>query len=189
EVTEDGDTLKLGLGRGTKPSDGDKKAAQFEKSHPGYTMVDFDPYLGHAVMKRLKPEEIRARAVVAAALRFKPWEVKISSRSDGGYSAELPKYQPSQHAKKIEDDVVPTLGQPGWYWEVDARTNRIEIIPGELPTFAPAYPYPVEATPEPLHFPLGVKLGGRGEPNSPLELDLEDNSGALINGLAGSGKS
>ncbi|MGC0274972.1 hypothetical protein ACO0LV_18480 [Pseudactinotalea sp. Z1739] len=60
-ATESADTMLLGLARGTRPSDGEKIAAKFEDTHPGYKLTKFDPYLGQATMTKLSNPVIRAR--------------------------------------------------------------------------------------------------------------------------------
>ena len=178
------------LAASVKPSDAAKKQAEFEAEFPGYTMTTFDPYAHRFVMTRLTAEEVRARGLVAEALQVKPWDVQVTSRADNGFDFQLRSYVPSKHDARIREVATETLGRPGWYHRVDMQNMVLSIIPGELPTFPASYAYPFDApATDPFSIPVGVALGGDGEPNAPLDLRLADSAGGLVQGLAGAGKS
>jgi len=186
-----GRTFELNLPRGVKPADGDKFADKFEDANPGFTMTTFEPFRGFAVMTKLNTEEIRARAAIAGALSVKPWDVQVTARKGGGFKVNLPSsYVPSKHKTKLEEVASVVIGKPGWYVKVNTRELTAEVIPGELPTFPAAYPYPFDAPrSDPFSIPIGMDLGGEGRPNTLLDIRLDGSAGALLQGLAGSGKS
>lgn len=183
------DTLVLGLARGTKPSDGEKIAAKFEDAHPGFRLTKFDPYLGQATMTRLPAKVVRAREAVRVALGVKPWDVQVRATRDGGFEVELPKsYSPSKHYAKLVEVAEQVIGRPGWYVKANAAELTARIIPGERPTFEPAYPFPIDAPIDMFRLPLGRTLPAPGEEATTLKVNLADNVGLLLQGLAGSGK-
>lgn len=183
-------SIEVNLASSVKLSDAAKKQSDFESEYPGYTMTAFDPYAHRATLTRLTDEEIRARGLVAEALQVKPWDVQVTSRADNGFDFQLRSYVPSKHDARIREVAAETLGRPGWYHRVDMQNMVLSIIPGDLPTFPAAYPYPFDApTSDLFSIPLGVSLGGDGEPNIPLDMKLGDSAGGLLQGLAGSGKS
>lgn len=183
-------SITVPLSTTTKPTDGDKTQAKLESEYPEYTMTEFNPYARRATLTRLTAEEIRARGLVAEALQAKAWDVAVTSRADGGFDFAVRSYVPSKHNARIREVTTATLGRPGWYFRVDVQNMILSIIPGELPTFPAAYPYPFEAPAEDLFsIPLGMALGGDGIPNTPLDLRLADSAGGILQGLAGSGKS
>ncbi|GEL48828.1 hypothetical protein CHO01_39440 [Cellulomonas hominis] len=183
-------SITVPLATGIKPSDGDKTQAKLESDYPDYTMTAFNPYARSATLTRLAAEEVRARGLVAEALQVKPWDVQVTSRPDGGFDFQLRSYVPSKHDARIREVATATLGRPGWYFRVDVQNTVLSIIPGELPTFPAAYPYPFDGPVDDVfRVPIGVALGGDGSPNLPLDLNLADSAGAILQGLAGSGKS
>lgn len=192
------DARLVNLVKGTKPSDGDAMAAKFEAQFPGYSLTDFEPYLQKARLTRLSVDERRARDSIAIALGVKPWEVKIRSAAGGGFDLVLPKnYVPSKHDDKLQEVVDTAIGDAGWFIQTNSKTLRGRIIPGDPPTFDPAYPFDFSKLPqagsvsdkELWRIPLGVGLAARGEKNKPIAMDLSDSVGGLKVGLAGSGKS
>lgn len=204
QVTKDdgprSDSYRVELSRGTKVSDGDKIAANLESDpqHAGYYVTKFDPYISQATMSKLTEQEVRARAATAVALGVKPWDVQVKATRGGGFDIGLPgSYVPSKFDTKLEEVASQIVGKPGWYWEANPATMTGRIVPGELPVFEPVYQFDFSSLPAAgkvdaeirFRFPLGVALGGRGRPNTPIAMDLSDSVGALVVGLAGSGKS
>ena len=194
-----GNSYRVELRRGIKPSDGEKIAAELESdpTHAGHYMTSFDPYLAQATLTKLTGDELRARGAVATALGVKPWDVQAKAMRGGGFHIGLPKsYVPSKHDKKLEEVASEIVGKPGWFWRVDATAMKGELVPGELPTFPPAYMFDFSTLPEKnltvdddlWDIPIGVALGGRGKDNAPFAVDFKDSVGALLVGLAGSGK-
>jgi len=187
------------LARGTKPSDGDKVAAKMADQHEGFAMVRFEPFLGKALLAMMDENTQRARDAVAVALGAKPWDVGIHPRSDGGYDLDLPnRYVPSKHDDKLTEVATAVVGREGWYVDVDPKTLKASIIPGDPPTFPPTVPYPFEGQPtggfdhqsdEWSHVPLGITLGRTGgEPGPELITDFVLTPSAMVNGTTGSGK-
>jgi len=184
-----GQTLTLALAKGTRPTDGDRIASKFEDANPGYTLTEFKPFLGQAVMRKLSIGERQARDATAYALGMKPYDIRVSTRRGGGYSMVLPSYSPSKHDTKLDEVATTVVGQPGWYTQVDPATSTVQMIPAELPTFQKGYPYPFsEPTADIFRVPVGVALGGNGRPNETAFVDLDGTAGVLVTGLAGSGK-
>lgn len=193
EITEahhaDADTMILGLAQGTKPSDGDKIAARFEDAHPGWFLVDFEPFVGQATMRRLTANERRAREAIATGLRVKPWDVKVKAARGGGFNVGLPRsYEPGKQDEKLQEIAESVVGKVGWYVKTDPAKLAAQIIPGERPMFEPAYTYPVDAKIDKFALPIGLTLPEPGDRHDSLEVDLDDNVGLLLQGLAGSGK-
>jgi len=186
------DVKYVTLADGTKKSDGEAKAAHFEKSYPGYVMTDFRPLLRQAELTKMSPETQSARQAVSNVLRCKPWEVKIAPRSDGGYSLGLPEtYVHSKNYDALCETVEDTIGEEGWYVTVNTKTRRAEVIPSDPPTFPGMIPFPMNQTKiEPtMKLEFAEKLPAPGQKRGePLALDLSD-AMVQIGGLAGAGKS
>ena len=197
EKTEE--RFEVRLPRGTKPSDGEKVATKLEDQHPGYVLVEFEPFLGKATLARLTPAEQRCRGAVAVALGVKPWMVQVTTRLDGGFDLVLPHtYVPSKHEARIAEVATVVVGQEGWFAETDPKTLTASIIPGEPPSFSPVIPYPFKrAVPrfDPTsdgwsRTPLGRVLGRTGGEDGPeLTTDFVVAPHILVSGLTGSGKS
>lgn len=186
------DVKLVSLAKGAKKSDGEAKAATFEKNYPGYVMTDFQPLLGQAELTKMTTETQGARRAAANALRCKPWEVKIAPRPDGGYSLGLPEsYVHSKNYDSLCETVEDTIGDEGWYVTVDTKSRRAEIIPSDPPTFPGAIPYPMdqnEIVPS-MVLPIGERLPQPGQDRGEIfTLDFDD-AMAQIGGLAGAGKS
>lgn len=186
----------LGLPRGTKPSDADKYAAEYADTFPDFFMTKFDPYLLQATVTKMTPEEVRCRDAVAGALGVKPWDVQVYAHPGGGFDLELPPtYTPSKHDDKLSEVATTIVGRPGWFVRTQPAKLTAQIVPADLPSFEKAYPYPTlgrlrpKSLSESLQLPLGMRLGGPGEPNDQLEFDFDGTPGALVSGTAGSGKS
>ncbi|MDO4243551.1 MAG: hypothetical protein Q4C85_07310 [Actinomyces sp.] len=197
EVASISDTRVVVLPDTVRPSDGAAQAAlladMYEARHPGqgWVMVDFDPYGHRATMGRLDAEELRAREALATALGVRPWDVKITRASQGGFDVHLPaSYSASRHDTRIDEAVTTAIGRPGWYFTVDAQALTMQVRAGALPTFPDRVPYPFDA---PAHdiwsIPLGLALGSGGTPNRELAIGFDDVPGLLSTGTAGSGKS
>lgn len=186
----------IGLPRGVKASDAEKYDAEFADTYPGFRMTRFDPYLLQAEVTRMSPEEVRCRDAVSTALGVKPWEVQVFDRRGGGFDLTLPPtYTPSKHDDRLTDVAETIVGRPGWFVRTRPAELTAEIIPADLPGFEPVYPYPnlgrlrAGSLAESLQLPLGMRLGGPGEPNMQLDFDFDATPGALVSGTAGSGKS
>lgn len=191
-------SFDVALGSDVKANEGEKIAQRLEDLHPGYYLSEFRPFLGTARLTRMTGEELRCREAVAYALGVPRWEVQVAQASDGGFELKLPsKYSPSSHDDRLTEVAETAVGQPGWYVKVNAQTLTGRITPAEQPTFDPAYLFNFKALPpadkvsekDLFKIPIGVALGGNGEPNRPFEMDLSDSAGDLKVGLAGSGKS
>ncbi len=200
ETTEgDGDTITVKLARGTKPSDGDRLAAKYgEQYGDGAEMVEFDPYLGRAVIQRLPRDVSRCRSALAVALGCKAWDVRVTKRIDGGFDFTLPhSYVPSKHDGKLEEVATAVVGRPGWYVVADAKEQSASIIPGDPPTFPAVIPYDFGRRPAPLDpqggawasLPIGRTLSRTGgEEGSVLHTDFIANPHMLVSGTTGGGK-
>jgi len=185
------------LPRGTKPSDGDKVAAKLADQHPGFAMINFEPFLGRAVLARMDEKTQRARDAVAVALGAKPWDVGITPRPDGGFDLVLPsRYVPSKHDERLAEVATAVVGKDGWYVDVDPQSLRASIMPGEPPTFPPVVEYPFEKPPafdtnteSWSQIPLGMTLGRTGIEYGPeLVTDFVLCPSVSIQGTTGSGK-
>jgi len=174
------------------PTSGVKAATLFEDKYKdrGLTMTRFDPYIGSATLEKVPADVLRARGAVADAVGVKPWEIYAKRRRGGGFEVELKSYMPSKHYAKLTEVATTIIGKPGWYIQVDTKTNVMQIIPADLPTFEPMYPFPFDDPADDLFsIPLGEALGGMGVPNHTQYLDLDGSSGCLAVGVAGMGKS
>lgn len=185
-----GRTKTVNLDIEVKATDVDKWAAIWADQNPGYLLSSWEPHLGLAKLTKFTPGERQCRGAVADAMGVKPWQVQVQARKDGGFDVDLPKYIPSLHDAKLNEVATSTVGKPGWYVTVDTTRNRASIIPAELPTFPSAYGYPFgKVSGDPFILPVGMGLGGNGQPNRVLTMNLNDCAGMLAQGLAGSGKS
>lgn len=189
-----GDTLTLPRTLAT-PAAGDRVASMIQEQQPGYVMVEFDPHRGIARRAKLTGDEIVTRQAVAEALGVKPWEVGVAVRDGGGYLlTSLPaRYTPSRHHSKLTEVAETKVpgGKPGWYVRVDGTTLTGEIVPAELPTFEPVYPYPLDtlATVNRDVIPFGVELPHPGDTTPRVaSLNLATSASVLVAGLANGGK-
>lgn len=192
------DSYEVALMAGTKPTDGDRVAAQLESDpkHEGYFLTKFDPYIGTATLSRMTLAARRARAAIATALGVKPWDVQVKPRQGGGFMLALPNsYVPSKHDDKLQEVAEAVVGKLGWYFTADAAKLTGEIVPSDPPTFPPSIPYPMGLLPEAkpgllAPIPFGEALALRGDTeNVVCFLDLEAAPHAQIGGTSGSGKS
>lgn len=185
------DTLDVALPKGSKPSDGDRIATKYEAQYDGYVLTRFEPYLGTAVMSKLRPETVRARGAIANVLGVKPWDVQIRDRADGGFDLILPnRYSSSKHDEKLLDTVENDIGSPGWYIVTNSQKLTASIIPAEPPTFPASIPYPFAAKipAGDARLPIGVQLGKGRDPGPVQYLDLEAAPHSQVSGTSGSGK-
>lgn len=193
-------TKKIELKAGTKPSEAEKIAAEFESDpdNAGYYLTDFQPFLipAWARLTKLTDAELICRGAAATALGVKPWEVQVEAMPGGGFSLELPtKYVPSRHDDKLQEVAETLVGTPGWFWDAEPNNRRGRIVPSSLPTFAPAIPYPKSLLPQPSlgvipPLPIGEALADRGDrKNEILYLKFTDGPHAQLGGTSGAGKS
>lgn len=81
-------TKKIELKAGTKPSEAEKIAAEFESdpANAGYYLTEFQPFLipAWARLTKLTDEELICRGAVATALTVKPWEVQVEAVKGAG---------------------------------------------------------------------------------------------------------
>lgn len=192
------DSIQVKLPRTTKPSDGDKTAAKLEASYDGYTLTQFEPFLGYAVMEKLSAAAIRARGALAVALGVKPWDVQIADTVSGGFAFTLPRtYVPSKHDDKMQEVAEAIVGREGWFVRVNPQELTGEIVPSSPPTFPPVLSYPFDA-PIPrfdaaagdwARIPIGERLPRLGSAaGEPLMTDFLANPMMQISGVTGGGK-
>ena len=188
------DSIQVKLPRTTKPSDGDKTAAKLEASYDGYTLTQFEPFLGYAVMEKLSAAAIRARGALAVALGVKPWDVQIADTVSGGFAFTLPRtYVPSKHDDKMQEVAEAIVGREGWFVRVNPQELTGEIVPSSPPTFPPVLSYPFDA-PIPrfdaaagdwARIPIGERLPRLGSAaGEPLMTDFLANPMMQISGVA-----
>jgi hypothetical protein len=193
--TSQGASREVRLPKDTKPSDGEKVAAKMADEYPDMAMVKFEPFLKRATLSPMDAATKRARDAVAVALSVKPWDISITTRSDGGYDIGLPRtYVPSKHLDKLDEVATAVVGREGWYVETNAQSLTASIIPGDPPTFPPMIAYPLD---DPLdsgpdrwaRVPLGVTLAEPGADDGRiLYADFSMNPHFLASGTTGSGK-
>lgn len=197
EISNQGDHKIVTLPSGTSVSKGDEIAAKLFDQH-GMYMVKFEPFVNRAVLAKLTSDEVRCRGAVAKAVGAKPWDVQVHTRSDGGYSIDLPNsYVPSKHDKALTEIAESVIGHFGWYIETNPKHLKLEIIPSEPPTFPAVIPYPFNRPPQFAVdtkdwalIPIGMKLPPPGESRGELfTLDMKSGAHVLGGGLSGSGKS
>ncbi|MHA3723735.1 hypothetical protein ACXR2T_07635 [Leucobacter sp. HY1910] len=195
--SQGGKSFEVSLGTSIKPNEGELTAQRLEEEHDGYYLTEFRPHVKRARLTKMSEQELRCRDAIANVIGVPRWEVQVHDRRGGGFTFELPsKYAPSKHDDKLLEVAESVVGRPGWYVKTDARALRGEIIPAEQPTFEPVYPFDFAALPHAeqvgdkdlWRIPLGMSLGGSGEPNRPVEIDFSDSVGSLVVGLAGAGK-
>ena len=197
-VSGDGESKLITLPADVRPTDGERQATIVAEMYPGFTMVEFDPYLHRARLARLSEDELRARQALAYALGVKPWDVQVATVKDG-FDVHLPaSYTPSKHDKRLEEVVTTVIGRPGWYMKVDVAELTMAVRAGTLPTFPPLIPYPLKR-PVPRFrlsdrswaaLPLGVALPEPGQQTgAEMALNLLDGIHTQLGGLSGAGKS
>ncbi len=193
-------TRKIELKSGTKPSEAEKIAAEFESdpANAGYYMTEFQPFLipAWARLTKLTDAELVCRGAVAIALTVKPWDVQVEATRGGGFRISLPtKYVPSRHDEKLQEVAESLVGSPGWYWDPQPTKRTGRIVPSSLPTFAKKIPYPKELLPQPAlgyipPLPMGEALADRGDKrNEVVYLKYTDGPHVQLGGTTGSGKS
>lgn len=204
-VTDDGATAhratrKIELKSGTKPSEAEKIAAEFESdpANAGYYMTEFQPFLipAWARLTKLTDKELVCRGAIATALTVKPWDVQVETTRGGGFRVTLPtKYVPSRHDDKLQEVAESLVGSLGWYWDPQPTKRTGSIVPSSLPTFAETISYPKELLPHPSlgiipPLPVGEALAARGDrPNEIIYLKHGDGPHTQLGGTTGAGKS
>ena len=192
------DSFEVSLGLDVKASEGERTAQRLEADNPGFYLTEFRPHVKRARLTRMNEAEVRCRDAISGVIGVPRWEVQVKQRRDKGFAFEVsPRYSPGKHDLALQEVAEVVVGRPGWYVKIDPKTLKGDIIPAEQPTFEPVYHYDFSSLPmadkvpdkDLFKIPLGVALGGNGQPNRPFEMDLSDSVGALIVGLAGAGKS
>lgn len=193
EVLDNREIIEIGLRRGVKPADGDKIQKQYEDANPGYTLVEFEPFLGLARLRKLAGHERNCRDHVAAEFGVKPWEVQVTSRRDGGYDLKLtPRCFKGKYAEKLEKVATENVGAVGWFVRTEPGKLRASLIPSEPPTFPAVIPAPLNriGTIDYNLIPVGMDLP---EPGEAAGREFTINFGAasyvLVGGIPQSGKS
>lgn len=187
-------SFDVNLPRDYKASDAERAAAELESTpdYAGFLMTDFNPFLHVATLTQLSPEEINARGYLAQTLGVKPWDIQIATSPVGGFTVKLPRqYVPSKHDDKLAEVIESAIGAPGWYVEFVPKDRIAHIIPGDLPTFAPAIPFPfAKALKSPDNIlQFGERLGPNSNtPGGPAYLDFDAAPHSLLSGTSGSGK-
>jgi replicative DNA helicase len=178
-----------------KPSEGEKASAQLEKDYDGYTMTEFDPFLGKARLAKLSPDEIRCRNAVANALGCKNWQVKCKQKkfdNGVGFECKLPgTYQGSKHDKKLQEVAESVIGKFGWFAKTDAKALICQIVPDTPATFPKVIPVDDKyyKAQDPHETEFGYKLPSHAcDGYTPISIPWKNGIGVLIAGLAGAGK-
>lgn len=177
-----------------RPNKGREVATLYERRDEGVYLIEFKPYEGVAWLGRLTPDQVRCRDQVAAAVKLDPWRVHVKPAKDKGWIVSFDEdvvYDPR------DDDAirraVTAIGSAGWWFDTDLKTNTITIHPGELPTFRPVHPYPVNLLGDPGQFTrtdFGVLLPKPGHTEyRPAGVDWKSGAFLLAAGEGGSGKS
>ncbi len=191
------DSFEVSLGMDVKASEGERTAQRLEADNPGFYLTEFRPHVKRARLTRMNEAEVRCRDAICGVIGVPRWEVQVKQRRDKGFAFEVsPRYSPGKHDLALQEVAEVVVGRPGWYVKIDPKTLKGDIIPAEQPTFEPVYHYDFSSLPmadkvpdkDLFKIPLGVALGGNGQPNRPFDMDLSDSVGALMVGLAGSGK-
>lgn len=191
-ATKEKDSFEVRLARGTTMSDGDKVAAKLEDQNPGFYLTGFEPFLGKATLTKMPDAQARCRGAAAVALGVKPWDVKVTSRRDGGYDLILPKsYVPSKHDDKLHEVASVIVGEDGWYVDVNTQKLTASIIPSAPPTFPEVLPTPMAGLgKDPDRTPIGLKLPRPGrEFGEPITVDWTASAHLMLAGVPGAGKS
>ena len=193
EVLDNREIIEIGLRRGVKPADGDKIQKQYEDANPGYALVEFEPFLGLARLRKLTGSERNCRDHIAAEFGVKPWEVQVTSRSDGGYDLKLtPRCFKGKYAEKFEKVATENVGTIGWFVRTDPGKLRASLIPSSPPTFPGVIPSPLGRIGKVDHtlIPVGMDLPGPGESTGrEFAINFGAASYALVGGIPQSGKS
>ena len=173
---------------------GEKAAARVAEDFPGYVIHTYEPHLGRAVIAKMSPDLVGARAALAQALGVKPWDVAVRPRRGGGYTiTRIPtSYTPTKHDAKLLEaaqHLVPG-GKPGWFVRVNGQTLTGEVVPAELPTFPKVIPAPLNKLGANVNSsPFGVALPESGQKEgAPLAIDWTASHSVLLGGMGGSGK-
>jgi len=196
---EEGGILSLTVPGDAKESDGERYAAIWSETYPGYELTSFQPHLNRATIKRMDESSRRVREAVAEALNVKPWKVQIASRPDGGFTLGLPsRFSASRDTAKLEEIASTVAGRPGWWVHIDPVSLTADIIPGEPPTFPAAMPTPLRAcapvfdlkAPGSLMIPTGIAMSAPGEKTwDPFVLNMKAGAHCQVGGISGGGKS
>ena len=185
------DSFEVRLARGTTPGDGDKVAAKLEDQNPGHYLTGFEPFLGRATLTKMTDELARCRGACAVALGVKPWDIKVTTRKDGGFELTLPRgYVPSKHDAKLDEVATTVVGTDGWFVRTNPAKLTASIIPSAPPTFPEVVPTPMSGLgADPDRTPIGMVLPKPGEDvGDTLFVDWAASAHLLLAGTPGAGK-
>lgn len=179
-------------------NDGARIDQMMKDQHPGWTMTQFSPLTGRAVLKRMNDKELRARSALAVALGVgkTPWDVQVTQESPSQYTIVVPvSYVPSKHDGKLLEVAQTAIGEEGWYVRINPKTLTGVVAEGakpSVPLLAPTPTLPVGtklSDKERWRLPIGVSMEIGDKKSEQVYLDLSDNVGVLLVGTAGAGKS
>ena len=178
----------------SRPNRGGEVRSVYESRHPGYSLVEFHPWQGRAVLARLTDAQRAARAAIAAELHVDDWDIRVTPTPEGGWTVtpdEQLQWQDSAMQPRL-DKACLAVGGPGW-WHGRDETGRIILHPGTPPVFLDAHPYPFDLLTDPDirdHTPVGVRLPRTGgDPYETVRVDWTQSSFLLVGGEGGTGKS
>jgi hypothetical protein len=138
-------------------------------------------------------DTVRCRSAVAGVIGVKDWEVYCAPRPGGGFALVLPaRYMPSRHDAKLAEVAASVVGCDGWYADIDAKSLRGAIIPGEPPMFPEILPLQLDTLGRGgrNRTAFGRALPAAGKVTGPVvAIDWTASAFALIGGTPGSGKS
>lgn len=178
------------------PAAGERVASMIAEQRPGHVMVEFNPTRATARIAPMSPDEQSARAAVAEVFSVKPWDVGIESRSGGGFVlTRVPsRYTASRHDERLREVAETKVpgGRPGWFVRVDGAKLVGEIVPADLPTFPPSFPYDMRDLKHAHRdrILVGYDLPDPGlDRGEPFALDFAAGAFCMLGGLPNGGKS
>lgn len=175
-----------------KPNKGDEVRHAYETKYPDWTLTEFHPYEGWAIIERLTDGQKHARGILATAMGLHDWDITVQPTKEGGWEARLADgivYQPNKWDTKLED-ACTQIGRYGWWFETNVKTGVILIHPGLPKTFPKLAELPFDRLGEDReHSAFGVKLARPKEPSPTAVLDWKASPSVYIGGLPGAGKS
>ncbi|MBT1162958.1 hypothetical protein [Bifidobacterium sp. SO1] len=175
-----------------KPSKGEEVRTVYENKYEGWTLTEFHPYEGKAVIERLSDGQKTTRGILATAMGLHDWDLTVQPTDEGGWKAVLDDgivYQPDKWDGKVEA-ACAQIGRYGWWHETDVKTGVIIIHPGLPKTFPKLVKLPFDTLgADRERTPFGVKLARPGDEAERAILDWKASPSLYLGGLPGSGKS